>query len=131
MKTKFLQYGITTVLGALLVLAVIFSKNYFSVVETKERIKIIADAFTVPGILLVCAGLLVFVTNEGVFHIFTYGIQSFANLFKKGRRKMKYATYYDYKESKKDQKSSFGFILFVGLFYLTVAIIFNIIWLNK
>ena len=131
MKTKLLQYGITTLVVGLVSLFIMWMKDLFIQTDSQEIMKILTDAFFAPGIIAVCFGLLIVASNGGTFYIFSYGISSFANLFRKDRSKMRYKTYFDYKEAMKDQQKPYGFILIVGLVFVAISMIFMIIWLNN
>ena len=131
MKTKLLQYGITTLVVSLCSLLIMFTQGLFKATDSQTIMKILTDAFFAPGIIAVCFGLLIVASNGGTFYIFSYGISSFMNLFKKDRSKMRYKTYYDYKEAMKDQQKPYGFILIVGLAFIAISMIFMIIWLNN
>ena len=131
MKTKLLQYGITTLVVGLLSLFIMWMKDLFIQTDSQEIMKILTDAFFAPGMIAVCFGLLIVASNGGTFHIFSYGLSSFANLFRKDRTKMRYKTFYDYKEAMKDEKKPYGFILIVGLVFIAISMIFMIIWLNN
>ena len=130
MKTKLLQYGITTAILAVCSLLIMVSKDLFIQTNLKEIYKILTDSFFVPGVVAVCFGLLIVASNEGTFYIFSYGMKSFLNLFKKDRSKMHYKTYYDYKEAMKDNKKPYGFILLVGLVFTAISLIFTVLWLQ-
>lgn len=131
MKTKLLQYGITTFVVALCSLLIMIVQGLFNTTDYQTIMKILTDAFFAPGIIAVCFGLLIVASNGGTFYIFSYGMASFANLFRKDRSKMRYKTYYDYKEAMKDQQKPYGFILIVGLAFVAISMIFMIIWLNN
>lgn len=131
MKTKLLQYGITTAILSAFSLAIMFMNNLFSETNTQTIMKVLTDAFFAPGIIAMCFGLLIVASNGGTFYIFSYGIQSFMNLFRKERGKMKYKTYYDYKEAMKDNKKPYGYILLVGAVFVAISMIFMIIWINN
>ena len=128
MKTKLLQYGITTFVVAACSLLIMITQGLFTETNQQTIMKILTDAFFAPGIIAVCFGLLIVASNGGTFYIFSYGISSFMNLFKKDRSKMRYKTYYDYKEAMKDQKKPYGFILIVGLVFVAISMIFMIIY---
>ena len=130
MKTKLFQYGITTLALAICSILIMVSKDLFVQTNAKEIYKILTDSFFVPGIVAMCFGLLIVASNEGTFYIFTYGMQSFINLFRKDRGKIKYKTYYDYKEAMSDNKKPYGFILLVGTVFVAVSLIFTVLWLN-
>ena len=131
MKTKLLQYGITTAILAVCSLLIMVSKDLFIQTNLKEIYKILTDSFFVPGVVAVFFVLLIVASNEGTFYIFSYGMKSFLNLFKKDRSKMHYKTYYDYKEAMKDEKKPYGFILIVGLVFFAISMVFMAIWLKN
>ena len=86
----------------------------------------LAAAFTVPGLLAVLIGALVWVSTTGVFDALTFGVGIlFKGLlpFKKGER---FERFYDYK-ARKDEKrlTGYGFIVISGAIFLVIGIIFT------
>ena len=126
MKTKLLRYGITELIGALIALAIMLSKNVFGQDNPVDVMHILSDAFFVPGILLCCVGLLVFVTNGGVFDMLAYGVILIRDGLRRDVSKRTYKTFYDYKQSRKDKKRGMAFLLIVGLVYVAVSVGFLI-----
>lgn len=124
-----LPYIITAVVGALIVVAVICGQQIWAAESTRIAMQILSDAFFVSGVVLAGVGLLIFCSNGGVFYMLSYAVIRFFDLFKRGV-KGKYKDFYDYTESKKDKKRSFGFMLIVGLVYLAVAVAFLIAYNN-
>ena len=125
MKTKLLQYGITTLVVGLLSLFIMWMKDLFIQTDSQEIMKILTDAFFAPGMIAVCFGLLIVASNGGTFHIFSYGLSSFANLFRKDRTKMRYKTFYDYKVAKEGTEKSFGYMVIIGLVFIAIVALFN------
>lgn len=117
---KVYKYLITVGVGLLLAAWVAFSKNIFAQTSISLIFAILSDAFLVPGILITGMGGLIFVSNEGMFDAFSYGMTSFIDLFRKEKRN-KYHTFYDYKQSKADRDRSFGFLLICGLAFLALS----------
>ena len=114
------KYLITLSVGFLTAFLVVWFRGIFSQTEPVQIFHILCDAFFVSGVLLSCAGLLVFSANEGTFDMIVYGMDSFFDMFRRKSTK-KYATFYDYRESRADKKVSFGYIVFCGLFFLAVS----------
>lgn len=127
MKT-FIKYLITFGVGCLLSFWVMFSKGVFAMTDPATIFHILSDSFIVAGVLLGGLGLLVFVSNEGVFDILVFGTKQFFGFFRKNKRQ-KYADFYEYKTAKRGEKLKFGSILVVGVFFIILAVIMLI--LNK
>lgn len=114
------KYLIALSVGILTVLLVVWYRGIFNETELVNIFHILCDAFFIAGVLLSCGGLLVFSANEGTFDMIVYGLDSFFDLFRRKSTK-KYATFYDYRESRADKKVSFGYIVFTGLFFLAIS----------
>lgn len=126
MKAKLLKYGISTAVGIVMALIIMSVKGVFTETNTVDIMHILCDSFFVAGVILACAGLLVFVTNGGVFDMLAYGILLIGYGLMRDVKKRKYRTYYDYKESKKDRKRSMGFLLIVGIIFIAISVCFLI-----
>ena len=121
MKGFLLRYGLTAAIGAFVAFLIMIGKGIFAAADSIEVLHILCDAFFVPGALLVCAGLLIFVSNGGVFDMLAYGVMLVFDGLRRDVTKRKYRTFYDYRESRKGKKREMGFILIVGLVYIAVA----------
>ena len=123
---KTLPYLITTAVGAVIAIVIIFAKGIVNQTDTVAVMQILSDAFFVPGVILAGVGLLVFASNGGVFDMLAYGTLLFFNLFRKDMSKRKYKDYYEYRQAKKEKKRGFAFMLLVGLAFIAVSAIFII-----
>lgn len=121
------KYAITLAAGIVIAGAVCFAKELFQQTDPQMVFHILSDAFFVAGILITCAGLLIFSSNEGTFDMLVYGMQSFADIFRRNKLR-RYETYFDYRESRADKKIKFGFLLLCGLFFLVIAVIMYLIY---
>lgn len=120
MFKKVLYYLIPFLLCAIIV--VVFLAAHGSFTKTGVGlIQDICDAFFLSGSLMTGVGLLIFVTNGGAFDMFVFGFIRFAEMFKKNPAKVKYRTYYDYRQAKREKKRKFFQLLIIGLVYLVVA----------
>ena len=119
---EFKKYLITFVIGLIIAFTVIVFRDTFSLTDKKEILRYVCDGFFVSTIIIGGLGLLVFVSNEGAFDMISFGLISFFSMFK-AKNERKYASYFDYKESKAKEKIKSGFILYVGLILLLITLV--------
>lgn len=124
---KVLQYLIPFLLCSVVVILVLVGRGSF-LKSGQSLMGDLCDAFAVPGILMTCFGLLVFCTNGGTFDMLAFGIRKLFDLFKRDVTKVKYRTFYDYREAQKEKHRSFLNLIIVGLLFLLVAVIFLIVY---
>lgn len=117
--TKLKQYLITFIAGLAVAFSIAYNKDIFNQTELSVIFHILTDSFCVPAVMILGIGLLIFVSNEGVFDGLIYAMTSFIDIFRK-EKKNKYHTFYDYKESKKDRDTSFGFLIISGLVFMAI-----------
>ena len=68
LKNNLLKYGITALIGALMTFTTLRSYHFAEAVTNAEKYRILSDAFTIPGVVLIMFGLLVMVSNGGFFN---------------------------------------------------------------
>lgn len=118
-----LKYGISG--GVCVAIAVFYCgvRDFFQM-ETVEKLRTLCDAFTVPGILALCVGCLLWVSNEGVFYGLGYCLDVTRKALIPGGR-MKMEKYYDYVQRHKGKKvTGFGFLFVIGGACMAIALIF-------
>ena len=131
-KKKVLQYSITTGVCSVLVFLLLWARGIFKNPTAVQLYQYLTDSFFIVGILVAMIGLLIFVSNGGVFDMLVYGIYRFITLFKKDHTNVKYNTFYDYRVAKAERpKASFLFLIIVGVVFLAVSMIFLIFWYNN
>lgn len=121
MKPNVLRYLISAAVGLGLAFVIMLTQNIFGQEKASDVYRILSDSFFVSGVLLTGAGLLVFVSNNGIFDMLSYGITTFFVARKKDVKDRKYKDYYEYKQSKSERKRSFAYLLIVGLALLAIA----------
>ena len=124
---KVLKYLIPVLICCTVVLVLLASRGSF-VKSGKDLIRDLCDAFTVPGAVMLCFGILVFATNGGTFDMLAFGVRKFFDLFRKDLTKVKYRTFYDYRQAQKEKKRSFLNFVVVGAAFLLVGIVFLIVY---
>lgn len=122
------KYLITFLVGLLFAVIIMLTKSIFFQDNVKDVMHILTDAFFVPGVIICGFGLLVVASNGGTFDILSYGLISFFNLFRKDINKRKYKTFYDYRVAHHEKPKGFWYLVFVGLFYICLSLLFLYIY---
>ena len=127
-KALLVKYIICFAIASLITFCVFWSKGFF-VHSVAVNVSILADGFFVSGILLTLFAGMMFVSGEGALIGIGFVLRSVVLTFiPMGRQK--HELYKDYRARKlsemKERKDHC--ILFVGLLFLIVGIIFNVIW---
>jgi len=124
-QSNLLKYGITTAIAASLVWFHMDLQGYASAAVPAEQYRILADAFTIPGMLLLMVGLLVVISNEGMFeglsYVVSYAVKTLVPGMNKGHER-----YGDYVERKREKGpvTGFGFLFVVGAVFMAAAGVF-------
>lgn len=123
LRNNLLKYGITGVvcLGLAAVYCVLRDVTNLPRVD---QYRTLCDAFTIPGVLALCVGLLLWVSNDGFFYGLGYCLDVTRKaLIPGGRRKIE--KYYDYVQRHRDKKiTGFGFLYICGGVCMAIAIVF-------
>ena len=129
LKTRrWLPYVIAVAVLTVITLVCAIPFNGYSGGDAKPLVGAWSSAFTVPGIICLGVGLLIWCTNEGAFDMLSYGVKSLFRLFKKDVKDRKYGGYYEYQQARKNKKKPFLYMVVVGGAYLLVGIILTIIY---
>lgn len=124
------KYAVTVGVAGLMTLFILWLRDYSSAVELVDKYHILSDAFTVPGILLVMFGALVWVSSDGFFDGLGYSFVFLKNMLIPGAAlRGKRETFYDYKKRKSEKRpGGYGFLFFVGIAFTAVAVVFVILY---
>lgn len=123
------RFGVTMLIGAVIGAGVFAARGGFDMTQWPEIAAALCDACFVPAALLISMGLLLFVSNDGLFNMISYGVQRAARLVLSAKKQAEFPrTYYEYWEIKQAVgKASFGYIIVAGLVYLALAALF-LVW---
>ncbi len=133
-KKTVIKYLVTFGVALAVSILIICMSNIGSVDSMAEKYKILANAFTIPGVILACFSGLLWVASDGFFDSITYSFSRIGGMFIP-MFKSKHETFYDYKQRKKDKRAekgseSFWFLFFVGLAFILISVIFIILYEN-
>ena len=126
---NWLQYVIISSISLLIALCVLFVQNSFEHSGTL-LLSELSNAFFVPGVLTLGVGVLIWCSNEGALDMLSYGIKKLFDLFKRDLTKVKYRTFYEYKNAQKEKRYSFSAYIIVGAVMIVISAIFLIIYHN-
>ena len=130
-KETLRKYAVCFGIEALIAFFVIWSKGFFTD-RAAVNIQILSDAFFVSGILMTLFACMLYISGEGGLIGIGFVLRNVVLAFiPMGRaRHEKYA---DYRERKLSEAKKPGdhCMLFTGLFFLIIGIIFTAIWYVK
>lgn len=96
--------------------------------SVSESYRILSNAFTVPGVILIMIGVLLYISSTGAFDALSYGLGRFARSLIPGAQ-YKDEKFYDYKMRKNEKRASgYSCVFFVGAAFTLVAILFLILY---
>ena len=119
-----LKYAACIIPGGLVTWLVLDLHGYAFASSEAERYRVLCDAFTIPGVVLVMISLLFIISNSGGFDGIGYAVKRAAKMLLPfvGKDMEKY---YDYKERRQNSKlKGFSFIWKSGLLFLAAALFF-------
>ena len=128
LRKKLIGYGISAVLGTALLFLVLYLGNYWNLESEQEKLRVLTDAFTIPGILLALGCALIFISNQGGFNGVLYGLRRTKEVLLPFLPH-EYLRYRDYVDRRKEKRvKGYGFVLHVGLAFLAVGIVLLILF---
>ncbi len=120
---RWLQYGVSALVGLALSLTVAVSRGLSSSVNLAWNARYLSDGFFVAGLLMTGVGALVLVASTDFFDIFTYGFKSLLVLFTPLKKPREHMNFFDYKQERAGRRGGKQFfLLFTGLAFLLLAL---------
>ena len=127
-KSILIRYGVCAVIATALLFLILQMNGFWSLTEPQDKLRVLCDAFSLPGALLMLVCGLIFAANAGAFNGLMYG-------FKVGFEILlpflphKHVKYQDYLEKRKEKKvKGYSFIFFTGLVFFAVGIVLLVIF---
>ena len=125
MRKAPVRYAVTAALAVLASAGHLWLHGWSSALPREERYRILCDAFTVPGLMLVLAAALVALSNEGSFDALGYAMRYAVQRLIPGAG-LRQETYGEFVERRREQGRvrGYGFLWHVGLAFLCAAAVF-------
>ncbi len=129
-KKSLIKYGISILVFAAVSVFFLSLRNVFTVsYPTAELYAILSDAFVLPGMLGIMLFVLVWISTTGFFDMISYGFSVAGRSLIPGMRIYKDEKYADYKQRKdKSRLTGYSFLLYVGVGFTLVGIVFLILF---
>lgn len=127
--SRLLKYGITSLVAVGISLGYMFGEGITSAALV-DVYRILSDAFTLPALLCLFSGLMVWLSNEGALDAIGYIVSSVVRfLIPFGG--LKHEKYSDYVERQKEKRlSGYGFLFVIGLILLAASLVFMGLYLD-
>ncbi len=124
-----LTYGIATLIGLLMLFLTLELQDWSGIADAQEKIRILADAFTIPGVTITLFGVLVIIANDGMFYGLSYVFSYAFRMLIPGADKT-HERYGDYVARKResDKVTGFGFLFVVGGVFLAAAVVLTVLY---
>jgi len=123
-KRKLLIYVLC---GLIITISLLFVRGAFNASTAKDTLRLVCDAFFLPGAMLILSGALIWSLDNGVADGITYSFKKIFDLRKRAYEEEK-ETYSEYKEKKHKNKGSVIEFFISGCCYLIVATALLIIY---
>ena len=121
-KANLIKSGIVSAVGILVVILFVSSSD-FGAQTTVDKYKILCDAFTIPGLLMLMFAAMLSISNEGGLDGVSYLVkQGFRMLTFRGISQEKYLDYVQHR--RENRLTGYGFLYIVGSVFMAVALIF-------
>ena len=121
-----IKYAIASIIAVCFVLLNLSLRDFFKETELKEKYRMLADSFTIPGLIYVLLGLLIMLTNKGSLDALGYMVKRAVKMLVPMSKKDN-MTYAEYKETKKGIHG-YGFLFYIGAVVTAVCIDFTILF---
>ena len=129
MKKYLIKYGAAVIIAAAMVGLTVSLRDTAAMTDL-EKFKLWADAFTIPGVIYLMVGVIVWVSTTGFFDMLSYGlVRAGRMLVPFSNIKRNDETFYDYKMKKSSERfTGYAFIFIVGAAFLAVGILFTVLF---
>ena len=124
LKARLIKYGFSALFVA--VIAVVYTTGWdFANVSLLDKLRLLSDAFAVPGILLMLFGGMLWVSNQGGLDGMGYILSNLGRSLIPGGRSKKDERFADYVERRRSKPvRGYGFLFISGGISLGIGIAF-------
>lgn len=119
------HYVISSVIGMVVALGICITNDIFALETSAEVFTVLSNAFAIPGFVMFGIGIMIWVTNEGLFNGISYGLKITGRSFsaRKGE-KIKDEEFYEYNARQNEKHHEFKHLLIIGGVFILLSILF-------
>ena len=126
LKSLLIKSGTALVLGLGIALAFYNSRNG-EALDLVEQYRVLCDAFTIPGLMMILVGLLLWLSGLGALDAIGYLFRYVVQAFVPGVTKVVH--YLDYVEEQREKRAKgYGFLFVAGGILMVVAIVYLVLF---
>lgn len=127
---KFRKYIVATIIGLIMVLLVCWLKDFSFDMESHKIYRILCDATFFASVFLIGFGLMLSISNFGLFTAVSYSMKKFFIVFTRNfdEKRKNMPSYYEYRAVKLEKDVSGAFLYIPGVIFLAVSIIFLMLY---
>ena len=127
-KSIIIKYAICLGVAGIIVWLTLMLRDFSAIADSALRMKALADAFTIPGVVFLMVGVLVWVSTTGFFDFLGYALGNFGRALIPMSKKP-HQSFYDYKVSRMEKRAAgYSCIFVTGALLVAVATIFTILF---
>ncbi|MBQ2745616.1 MAG: DUF3899 domain-containing protein [Lachnospiraceae bacterium] len=127
---KLRKYIIVTIIGILFTMLICWLKDFSFGMAEQRMYKILSDAAFFSAVILIGFGVMISISNFGLFTAVSYSMKRFFTVFSKDReeKRKNMPSYYEYRAIKLENNVSGAFMYIPGLLFLVVSIVFTMLF---
>lgn len=126
------RYFAAFMTGGFITWFILKANSFAEVEETAEKYRILSNAFTSPGVILIMVGILVWISTKGALDMYSYAMGGLFRRLIPGARLTNPAekeTFYDYTQKKNAKRAKgYAFLFVSGGIFTAVGIVFLILF---
>lgn len=122
-KLRLIKYGTTGVVCALMAAGHVFASG-FGGLDTMGKYLVLCDAFTIPGLLMIMLGAMMWISSKGGLDAISYIMSYVVSMLIPGKKHLR-QNYGDYVAEKSEKRiSGYGFFFVVGGVCMALTLVF-------
>lgn len=128
LRKTLLRCVIAAALGLLFAVTFLWNTGLFDL-PASDRYRLLSDAFLIPGFFMVGTGLLIWMSNDGMFLGVSFVLSRAVSFLLPFARLGTNENYRDYTERKSGKKvKGYSFLFFTGVLFLAISAVFVLLF---